>query len=402
MTASTFTPSRRALLMAGALSALAPWSRLALAGSGQPGGNRLVFVILRGGLDGLYAVPAVGDPAFASSRGPLAEYGAPPLRLAGGPFALHPALVQMHAMYGKGDLAVVHAVGQAYRERSHFDGQQVLESGGIKPYQFRDGWMGRALRASGQKGLAINTAVPLALRGGKDVDTWAPSRMADPDPDLLQRLERMYAPDPVLANTLQRARGLRGSEMAGMGGAGEAAGKDKGAVVAMAAKAAEFLAQPNGPQMAMLEMGGWDSHVGQDAPKGKLVDNLQLLDKAMAALRDGLSAPAAQGTWGRTVVVVATEFGRTVEMNGSSGTDHGNGGAAFVLGGAVKGGRVVTDWPGLAKANRLEGRDLMPTTDTRAVFKGVLADHLKISTAALDRDVFPESAGVKGLSLLKA
>jgi uncharacterized protein (DUF1501 family) len=399
MSPSATPLSRRSLLQAAAGGALAPWARLSLAGTGQPGANRMVFVILRGGMDGLYAVPAVGDPAFAGARGPLGVYADGTLALQG-PFALHPALAQLHGMYGRGEALVVHAVGQAYRDRSHFDGQQVLESGGIRPYQLKDGWIGRALQASGQKGLAVATAVPLAMRGGPAVDTWAPSKLPDPDPDLLQRLERMYASDPTLASALKRARDLRmGGGAGGMMADDKSAGK--GAVAALATRAAEYLAQPNGPQIAMLDMGGWDSHVGQDVPKSALAENLQHLDAALAALRDGLSSPAARGAWANTVVVVATEFGRTVEMNGTHGTDHGNGGAAFVLGGAVKGGRVLADWPGVAKAQRLEGRDLMPTTDIRAVFKGVLADHLRLSTATLDREVFPDSAAIKPMSLLK-
>ena len=222
--------------------------------------------------------------------------------------------------------------------------------------------------------------------------------MPDPDTDLLARLARLYASDDKLGAALQRARDLRREP--GMAESADMAG-GKGAVVDLAQKAADFLAKPNGPQVAVLEMGGWDSHAGQDQPKGPLTDNLRHLDAALAALRKGLSGPAANDTWTRTVVVVASEFGRTVEMNGTRGTDHGNGGAVFVLGGAVKGGRVLGDWPGLAKANRFEGRDLMPTTDTRAVLKGVLADHLKIANANLDRDVFPDSASIKPLSLLR-
>ncbi|HSI46727.1 MAG TPA: DUF1501 domain-containing protein [Ideonella sp.] len=398
--------SRRGLLRAAGAGALlgaaSGLSTLALAGPGQPGGPRLVFVILRGGLDGLYAVPAIGDPAFASARGPLAEYASAPLPLQG-VFALHPALTELHGMYQRNEAAVLHAVGLSYHERSHFDAQQVLESGGTQPYQLKDGWLGRALQADARKGLAMNTAVPLVLRGSRNIDTWAPSRMPDPSDDLLQRLSRMYGNDAVLAAALQRARGLRDGADGDAMADGMAGGKASAAFPALCARAAEFLAQDQGPQVAVLEIEGWDSHADQAAPKGRLSANLRQLDTGLAALRTGLTAPGANDAWRRTVIMVATEFGRTVEVNGTRGTDHGTGAAAFLLGGAVRGGRVIADWPGLAAAQRFEGRDLKVTTDLRAPMKALLGEHLRVASTAIERDVFPGSAAIKPADgLLKA
>ena len=399
-------PRRRRLLGA-ALGAgtLAPWSALSFAAgvaSNALADRRLVFVILRGALDGLSAVPALGDPDFAAARGALAQFPAAPLAL-DTTFALHPNLAQLHAMYARGELAVVHAVGQPWRDRSHFDAQQVLESGGVRPYELATGWLGRALGAQGSKGLALNTAVPLVLRGPGVVDTWAPSALPDPGADLVARLDRMYVNDAALATALERARALHfgaamPADMAGGGMGGAAAGR-AGSFVVLAQRAAEFLAEPNGPQAAVLEMTGWDTHANQANPNGPLANYLRQLDTGLAALRDGL---LASGTWSRTVVVVATEFGRTVAINGTLGTDHGSGGAAFVLGGAVNGGRVIADWPGLVARNRFEGRDLKVTTDLRAVLKGVLADHLQVPAQRLATEVFPGSAAVKGIALLKA
>ena len=316
-------PDRRRLLRA-SLAAAAPWCSLAFAGQAGADANRFVMVVLRGGLDGLAAVPPIGDADFVPARGALARFATPPLAL-DSRFALHPQLVQLHAMVGRGEALVVHAVGLPYHERSHFDAQQVLESGGVRPYELQTGWLGRALAANGAKGVALSTAVPLVLRGPGTVDTWAPSVLPEPSADLVARLERMYDHDRALAN------------------------------------------------------------------------NLRTLDAGLAALRDGL---VAGGAWKRSVVVVATEFGREVAINGTQGTDHGSGGAAFVLGGAVKGGRVVGDWPGLAKRDRFEGRDLRTTTDLRALLKGVLGPHLGVATRALDRDVFPGSEGVRAVELL--
>jgi len=388
------TLTRRTFVAATLAPALA--ARVAFAGSGREGGSRFVFVILRGGMDGLAAVPAVGDPDFAPARGALAQYASNPLPLST-PFALHPNLVHLHAMYGRGELAVVHAVGLPYRERSHFDGQQVLESGGTQPYQLSTGWLGRALAANGGKGLALNTAVPLVLRGKDGVDTWAPSALPEPGADLVARLQALYAGDRTLAQALARAKGLRDDAMpttmpadAGGGRAAQAA--------ALARKAGEFLVQPNGPQAAVLELGGWDTHANQAAPNGALATNLRFLDGALAALRETLVA--GSNTWSRTVIVVASEFGREVAINGTMGSDHGSGGAAFVLGGAVQGGRVIADWPGLAKKDRFESRDLRTTTDLRAVLKTVVGEHLRVGAAALEREVFPDSAAARPLPTL--
>ena len=385
---------RQWLLGAAALASPLSLALAATAPNARPDDARFVFVLLRGGLDGLAAVPAIGDPDFAAARGPLANFGAPPLALDGTSFALHPALSSMHSLYRSGELAVVHAVGLAYRERSHFDAQQVLESGGSQPYQLTTGWLGRALAAHGNRaGLALTTAVPLVLRGSERIDTWAPSALPEPSPDLVARLELLYAGDAALAQALARAKALR--EQPGMNeGPGNAGGR--AAAVALARKAAEVIAAAQGPRVAVLEMGGWDTHANQAAPAGALANNLRTLDAALAALRESLGA-----AWSRTVVVVATEFGREVAVNGTQGSDHGSGGAAFVLGGAVHGGRVLTDWPGLARAQRYEGRDLRVTTDLRSVLKGVLGEHLRLPNAVIERTVFPASAAAPVLALLR-
>ena len=399
--------TRRHLLratLAGAAAApwLTPWASLSVAATPSSSSQRFVFIILRGGMDGLTAVPAIGDPAFAEARGVLGQFASEPLRL-DGTFALHPLLPQLHAMYGRGELAVLHAVGLPYRERSHFDAQQVLESGGTRPYEIGTGWLGRALATRGGaaaplKAVALETAVPLVLRGPTEVDTWAPSALPEPGADLVARLEVMYRNDPALAQALARARSLRDEPgmaanpqaQPGMGGGG-----GRSAAVTLARKAAEFLQR--GSQVAVMEIGGWDSHTNQSLPNGATSNNLRTLDATLDALREGL---LPGGAWAHTVVLVATEFGREVAVNGTQGTDRGSGGAALVLGGAVKGGRVLTDWPGLAKKDRFEGRDLRVTTDLRAALRSVLADHLKIPRRALDDSVLPGSAKVAALDLL--
>lgn len=384
---------------------------------GDHAGNRFVLVVLRGGLDGLAAVPAPGDPQFEAARGVLARDGASARALAG-PFALHPALEQLHAMYLQEEALVVHAAGLPYRDRSHFDAQQVLESGGVRPFELDTGWLARALASDARRGIALNTAVPLVLRGPGEVDTWAPSTGPEPTADMLVRLERLYHEDRVLGPALARARGLRqeagmpvgpmsgaapgGAQMAGAPAMADAQVAAQGRpAVALARRAAEFLVRPGGPQAAVLEMGGWDTHANQAAPNGALANGLRTLDAALGAMREVLRAPEADGAWSRTVVVVVTEFGRQVAANGTLGTDHGSGGAAFVLGGAVRGARVLADWPGLAQRALHEGRDLRTTTDLRAVFRSVLGDHLGVSAAALDSRVFPGTTSALRLDLLR-
>ena len=410
---------RRLLAAALASGALLPAARLSFGatgtgngmgnGIGQGGDARLVLMILRGGLDGLGAVPAPGDPAFAAARGALATFAEPALPLSG-PFALHPSLTNLHAMFGAGEMSVLHAVGLPYKERSHFEAQQLLESGGQRPHEITTGWLGRSLGVSHGKGIALQAAVPLVLRGPATVDTWAPSVLPEPAPDLVARLMQLYQSDADLARALERAQALRadGMPMAALNGAGMAAvGTNPGAlpgparpglVITLARQAAEFLAKPGGAQVAVLEMGGWDTHANQSAPQGALANNLRQLDAALAALRDSL---VSSGRWARTAVLVCTEFGRQVEVNGTQGTDHGSGGAAFVLGGAVAGGKVLADWPGLAAKDRFEGRDLRITTDLRSAFRTLLIDHLQLPRSMVDRDALPGSSGLAILDFLR-
>lgn len=361
---------------------------------------RLVLVILRGGLDGLAAVPAYGEGRYGSLRGQLA-LGSPGseggiLKL-DGLFGLHPALASLHRMYADGDLAVIHAVASPYRERSHFDGQKVLEAGGISPSTSLGGWLNRALTAlaeesHGRDAIALASTVPLVLRGPATVTSWAPSRLPDADDDTLARIRQIYeAADPDLAIRLTEA--LNARDLAGETGIdGMRAGGQQLAPITTAA--ARFLAADDGPRIAVIEAGGWDTHANQGAAAGALANRLRQLDAGLASFRSELGAD-----WDRTTVVIVTEFGRTVAVNGTRGTDHGTAGCAFVAGGAVAGGRMLTDWPGLAERDLYEGRDLKPTLDLRAVFKGILSEQYGLSARALETSVFPGSEAVAPLDV---
>lgn len=394
---------RRTFLAASAkLTLLAPFGALFAAPNPDA---RFVLVILRGGLDGLAAVPPYGDPQYRALRGALAidspgtESGVLPLD---GLFGLHPSLTSLHAMYEASELAVLHAVATPYRERSHFDGQKVLEAGGATPSASDGGWLNRALTALATGGdsraaVALAENVPLVLRGEFAVSSWAPSRLPGADEDLLARVRRLYeASDPKLAARLTEALGAR--ELAG--DAGEAqrlAGRGGQQIAPLASAAARFLGSADGPRIAVLDVDGWDTHANQGAAQGNLALRLRGLDAGIAALKTELGAH-----WRDTSVLVVTEFGRTVAANGTRGTDHGTAGCAFLAGGAVAGGRVIADWPGLAASDLREGRDLRATLDLRGVFKTVLAEQFGVAESVLETTVFPDSGGAAPLPNLIA
>jgi uncharacterized protein (DUF1501 family) len=395
------SPSRRAFLIAGgALFAWAHLPKLALAAN--PRDPRLIVIILRGALDGLSAVAPVGDPAYGSLHGQLAlsltgDHPALPLD---GFFALNPAMPVFARLYKDGHAAVVHATATAYRERSHFDGQDVLESGYPKPGSVESGWLNRALEAlpqgdriSAKGGLAVGPSTPLIMRGAAPILGWSPQHMAAASDDLAARVMDLYAhSDPVLEAAL--AKGLETEKMAERDGMGNLAGQRKGPNPAtgmrLAAEgAAKLMAADDGPRVAALAFDGWDTHANEGGATGRLAQLLGGLDGAFEAFERGLGPH-----WSDTAIVAITEFGRTARINGTTGTDHGTATVAFLVGGAVKGGRVIADWPGLKDAQLYEGRDLKPTTDLRAVLKGLLADQFGFPAAVLGERVFPQSASV--------
>ena len=358
---------------------------------------RFVLVILRGALDGLAAVPAYGDGAYASKRGALA-ITAPQLKL-DGMFALNPSLTQLHERFQSKELIVFHAVASPYRERSHFDGQDLLENGTSAPKSAHDGWLNRALpllpeakqRATDRVALALAQNVPLVLRGDARVGSWAPSRLPDTDSDTLQRIADLYSTDEYFASRLQSA--LAADSVVGEGeGMGAGRRDPLNALNTVAAAAGKFLAAADGPRIAVLEATGWDTHANQGAERGQLANRLRGLDQALSSLRTGLA-----GAWARSAVLVVTEFGRTVAVNGTGGTDHGTATCAFLVGGAVAGGRVVADWPGLASSALYEGRDLRPTLDLRSVMKSALALHLGAAESGIEERVFPGSRAARPL-----
>ncbi len=370
---------RRTLLggtLAGAAALFAP--RIAFAAA--PTDKRFVFIIQRGAADGLGTVVPVGDPAFAGQRGVLADVAQGGLTL-DSTFTLHPALADIGTLYGERQALFAHAIASPYRERSHFDGQNVLESGGNAPYAVRDGWLNRLLSllpASDARAMAIAAAIPLALRGSRDVASYAPSNLPQASDDLLQRVSMLYQDDAQLHGLWDQAlatRTLTGDLAADNGRNAAATGQ----------LCARLIAPADGARIAMIETGGWDTHAGQ---KPRLAAQLRGLDAMIGAIRTGMGPD-----WGNTMVLVATEFGRTVAVNGTGGTDHGTASCAMLLGGAVNGGRVIADWPGLATASLHEGRDLRPTADLDSFIASAVAEHFMLDPVRARQVLFPQSQG---------
>ena len=389
---------RAALLGVGSAISLGSASLAVAAGVSE---RRFVVVILRGALDGMAAVVPYGDRDLAIWRPDLI----PPapgkdngLLDLGGFYGLHPALAGLHRLYRQNQLLVVHAVAGAYRTRSHFEAQDYMESGA--DHRMTSGWLNRVTQAlppnPGPVGnaLAIEVSVPLILRGPAPAGSWAPQGFGAPSPDLYARILALHAKDAVTGPAIRQGMGERGFSAGTLTGDDAPHGPQRGAFPALAAAAGKLLSTPDGPRIAVLEIGGWDTHADQC---NRLATPLAQLDAGLVALRQGLG-----DAWGQTVVLAMTEFGRTVRMNGTKGTDHGTGTVAFVLGGHVAGGRVQANWPGLAQDRLFENRDLQPTCDLRGVAKGLLGQHLGLGELALAR-VFPESRDVGSASgLLRA
>jgi uncharacterized protein (DUF1501 family) len=410
MTCIPHLATRRELLLgAGALFAWAYMPRLAQAEGRDP---RLLVIVLRGALDGLATVAPIGDPDWQRLRGEKAlmlEGQYPALKL-DDTFALNPAMQNFYRMYQAKQAAVVHAVATPYRERSHFDGQDVLESGLAGPGSNNSGWLNRAWaslasadRVAGRQAFAVGPITPLVARGRAPVMSWTPPRLPPASDDTMSRLINLYQhTDPGLARALEERRALTaiaGAEADGMKPAKPAAtpGLPGAAVRAYFAEAsgaaAKFMARPDGPRVGALAFDGWDTHQDEGAAHGRLSVLLGSLDGAFGAIESGMG-----DAWKETAVAVITEFGRTARINGTEGTDHGTATVALFAGGAVRGGRVIADWPGVEDSALYQGRDLKPTADLRAVMKGLLRDHLRADERALATTVFPDSASVKPMA----
>ena len=351
--------------------------------------GRFVFVLLRGGFDGLAAVVPYADPAYEALRGALA-FQATDLTILNSSFALAPGLAPLKAFWDRGELAVLHAMAIPYRTRSHFDGQAILETGLDKPIGSSDGWLNRLLQVmpGERSGIAIASGMPRSMTGTFSVETWSPAQLGQVDDAYLDRLGALYRTDRALQGAfeaaLQQGNVVGEDPMAGRGA-------QRGGVTPLMQAAARILRRETGPNVAAVEFSGWDTHANQGLAGGAL-------DRLLGQLAGGLEAFRTEmgDAWKNTTVVVMTEFGRTARPNGTRGTDHGTAGAGFVIGPKLSRSAVFADWPGLGSRALFEGRDLSPTLDTRSVLKGAIAATFDLNAAQADR-VFPGSSGSRGL-----
>lgn len=335
--------------------------------------KRFIFIIQRGAADGLNTVIPYADPAYKKLRGALAIDVSEATKL-DGMFALHPALKATAKLYQNQQALFVHGIASPYRKRSHFDAQNILETGGKSAYEFKDGWMNRMLRllpTAQSEAIAIAPSIPMALRGKANVNAYAPSNLRDAPDDLLIRVSQLYAQDAQLHD-------LWSSAMEANDLAGDTTTKRNPAGVGKLA--AEFLNKADGPRIAMIETNGWDTHSAQDR---RLNRQLSSLDILINALHQELG-----DHWQKTTVLVATEFGRTAAANGTGGTDHGTASTAMVLGGDLHGGRIIADWPGLNSADLYQERDLKPTLNLNHLIASIIGERFGIDSNKVANDVF--------------
>lgn len=375
----------RGLGALGCSAAAHPWMTtvtLAEAGGGSPlGDNRLVVIILRGAMDGLDVVRPLGDKAFAGYRPTLAQ--AESIELDGF-FGMHTGLSDLHPLWQAGELGFVHATSTPYRnKRSHFDGQDLLEAGtgpDLPIEQVRDGWLNRILQSV--PGLRAETAFAVGrqemrlMRGPAPVMEWAPDTAVSLSPQAQLLLEQVYHDDPTFMAAANEAMMLGGME--------DEMGTQKGKKVDESDKVADYAAKRlrGATRIAAFSLSGWDTHKGQGKTLGRA---LQRLQTTILRLKAGLGPEI----WAKTTILAMTEFGRTVAENGTAGTDHGTAGAMLMAGGAIKGGKVYGQWPGLAEAQLFERRDLMPTSDVRAWAAHAMRGLYGFDRSLLQDKVFP-------------
>lgn len=396
--------TRRQFLANSAIGAatLLIWPKLTLAATGSD--TRFLFVLLRGGLDGLESVPPYGDPGYQAIRGALAlsPSAAKPAHKLDNVFALHPSFDYAAQLYAQGQFVPVVAAAPPYWGRSHFQAQNCVENGTSKPDGAQTGWLNRCIACMpGVDGLACAAVMPLTMRGPANVETWSPPLPTEVNPILLQRLQPLYAADTRLAAPFARAVTQQDDSPvleSGVGmmaaGSGKPGKPKQGGLPVMMGAAGGFMGRADGPRVAFVEDDGWDTHANEAA----------IVTRKIAELDAGLKAfhQAIGPMWQRTVLIVATEFGRTAHINGTGGTDHGTGGSMFLAGGALRGGRVAGNWPGIGSGELYQNRDVHATTDFRSVFKGVLAAHLNVSESLLESRVFPGSAAARPIETLVA
>ena len=332
--------------------------------------HNLVVVSLRGGMDGLSTVPPT-DPILEKFRPDILVRKTLPLT---SDFSLHPSLKNFHDSWKQDQAAIVHSTNIPYTMRSHFEGQDLMESGGHKPFAEYTGWLGRGIETSGLEGLAIALPMPLILRSKANLDNYFPTYLKTPTVDIMKQVAATYPQNSNLKSTIERVM-LRPSSML--------SGRGSRKAYKLAATAAKALAREDGPRVAVFDINGFDTHAAQGGSNGEHANKLYNLDKIFGRLRENLGS-----TFDDTLIVTLTEFGRKVEQNGGNGTEHGYGTAVLLMGGLVKKAQVYTDWPGLKYKNMFEGQDLNATIDARSIYCSAMATTFDTDFEKMKRQVF--------------
>ena len=370
--------SRRDFLKGTATSLfLAGFNLPALAATSKK--KNLVVIMLRGGMDGLCAVPVIGDKNFEKRRKSILIENTIKLN---SDFALHPRLKAFHGCWKENSGTIIHATSIPYTQRSHFEGQNLMESGGRVPYQEKTGWVGRAMKLAKLQGdgLALSLPMPLLLRGIPKNNNYFPGRGKLPRERTLELLRSVYAEssEDELLEMMNYIKERKNEEM--MGGT-MSRGKRKNKNLAK--KAATYLRKSDGPRVAVFEVNGFDTHAAQGGVDGTHTKCLVEMDDIIKNLKENLKE-----AYKDTIILTVTEFGRTIKQNGGNGTEHGYGTAIFMAGGLIKKSQVHTDWPGLKRKEMYEGRDLNATIDARSVYASAMSTVFDLDFERIQKDVF--------------
>ena len=341
--------------------------------------KNLVVIMLRGGMDGLCAVPIIGDKNFEKRRKSILIENTIKLN---SDFALHPRLIGFNKCWNDNTGSIVHATSIPYTQRSHFEGQNLMESGGRTPYQEKTGWVGRAMKLANLQGdgLALSLPMPLLLRGIPKNNNYFPADGRLPRKDTLDLLRSVYADssEDELLEMMDFIKKRKDEQMMG-GTSGRGKRKNKN----LARQAATYLRKSDGPRVAVFEVNGFDTHAAQGGVDGTHTKCLVEMDEIINNLRDNL-----QEAYKDTIILTVTEFGRTIKQNGGNGTEHGYGTAIFMAGGLLKKSQVHTDWPGLKRKELYDGRDLNATIDARSVYASAMSTVFDLDFKRIQKDVF--------------
>ena len=330
--------------------------------------KRLLVVLLRGGLDGLAAVPPLADKNLSKIRKDVLVQGANDLD---GFFGIHPNLKFLESEYQSGNAAFVHATSFPYTGRSHFDGQNIMETGSEQAYAVTSGWVGRAMNAAGFSSLAVSLPIPIILRGNDVNSNYFPTNFSKATKKEYAEVEKMWKSDNQLNGMLKDISSRHTTN------------HGRGDTIELVGFAASQMHKPNGPRVGLLEIDGFDTHALQGNEQGEHAELLEELDNILRFFKKRMGP-----LYDDTAIVTVTEFGRTAFENGTQGTDHGWGSSMILAGGLVNGKQVVSDWPGLSKRNLFEDRDLKMTIDARDIYAEVVKTVFDLEDDVISEHVF--------------